>query len=36
MIHEACFKKIILELVLRTGAKGVSVESGKTIRILLQ
>jgi len=35
MIYEACFK-IILELVLRTGAKGVSVQSGKPIRILLQ
>lgn len=36
MIYEACFKMIIPELVLRTGAKGVSVESGKPIRILLQ
>lgn len=36
MIYEACFKVIIPELVLRTGAKEVSVESGKPIRILLQ
>lgn len=35
MIYEACFRMIILELVLRTGVKGVSVES-KPIRILLQ